>query len=99
MVTKLTDEQRMAALGEIRDWKVADGRDAIQKTFEFKNFNEAFGWMCRVAMEAEKMDHHPEWFNVYNRVEVTLTTHDVGGLSALDVKLADYMDANYDGIS
>ena len=69
-----------------------DGRDAITKTFTFKNFNEAFGWMSRVAMAAEKMDHHPEWFNVYKTVEVTLATHDVGGLSGLDIKLAKMMD-------
>ena len=69
-----------------------DGRDAIQKTFQFKDFNAAFGFMGRVAMKAEKMDHHPEWFNVYNRVEVTLATHDAGGLTAKDIKLAVFMD-------
>ena len=69
-----------------------DGRDAITKTFTFKNFNAAFGWMSRVAMLAEKMDHHPEWFNVYSRVEVTLSTHDVGGLSTLDVRMAKAME-------
>lgn len=73
-------------------WKMMDGRDAIQKTFEFANFVEAFGFMTRVALWAEKWDHHPEWFNVYKTVEVTLSTHDVGGLSALDAKLARKMD-------
>ena len=71
---------------------MVEGRDAIIKKFRFKNFAEAFGWMTRIAIIAEKMDHHPEWFNVYNRVEVTLTTHDANGLSALDVKLAGIMD-------
>ena len=70
-----------------------EDRDAIRKTFKFGTFIEAWGWMSRMAIEAEKMNHHPEWFNVYNRVEVTLTTHDVDGLSDLDVRLARKMDA------
>ena len=74
-------------------WSMVEGRDAIQKTFLFKNFVEAFGFMTQVAIIAEKMNHHPEWFNVYNRVSVTLSTHDVGGLSALDITLAQKMDA------
>ena len=73
-------------------WQMADGRDALCKTYSFDNFVEAFGWMTRVAIWAEKWDHHPEWTNVYKTVEVTLTTHDVGGLSALDAKLARKMD-------
>ncbi len=73
-------------------WALVEGRDAIKKTFQFKDFNEAFGWMTRAAIVAEKMDHHPEWFNVYRTVDVTLTTHDAGGLSALDVRLATAMD-------
>lgn len=73
-------------------WEVVEGRDAIKKTFKFKDFNEAFGWMSRAALVAEKMDHHPEWFNVYRTVDVTLTTHDAGGLSSLDVRLATAMD-------
>lgn len=89
---KLSDEERTAALVELADWALVEGRDAIAKTFTFRNFNEAFGWMTRVAMAAEKMDHHPEWFNVYKTVEVTLSTHSVGGLSPLDVKLAKLMN-------
>ena len=74
-------------------WSMVEGRDAIKKTFQFNDFNEAFGFMTRVALKADKMNHHPEWFNVYNRVEVTLSTHDVGGLSAKDEKLAKFMDS------
>ena len=73
-------------------WTKVEGREAIYKRFEFTDFNEAFGWMTRVAMVAEKTDHHPEWLNVYNRVDVTLATHDVGGLSERDIKLAKVMD-------
>ncbi|MEO1537998.1 MAG: 4a-hydroxytetrahydrobiopterin dehydratase [Pseudomonadota bacterium] len=95
MSGKLEGEARDAALSslEARGWDLTDGRDAIQKTFKFNNFVEAFGWMAKMAIVAEKMNHHPEWFNVYNRVEVTLTTHDVDGLSELDLKLAEKMDA------
>lgn len=95
MTEKLADPDRAQALERLRQkkWALVDGRDAIQKTFKFKNFIEAFGWMSQVALIAEKMNHHPEWFNVYNRVEVILTTHDADGLSALDIKLADKMDA------
>jgi len=73
-------------------WSLVDGRDAIAKSFRFKDFSEAFGWMTRVALTAEKMDHHPEWSNVYRTVDVTLTTHDAGGLSELDLRLARRMD-------
>jgi 4a-hydroxytetrahydrobiopterin dehydratase len=73
-------------------WAMAEGRDAITKRFVFSDFNEAFGWMTRIALVAEHMNHHPEWFNVYKTVEVTLTTHDVGGISNLDVALASKMD-------
>ncbi|WP_299151586.1 4a-hydroxytetrahydrobiopterin dehydratase [uncultured Tateyamaria sp.] len=95
MTEKLSDETRDTLLGPLLDtgWAVADGRDAIHKTFEFANFVEAFGWMTRVAIWSEKWDHHPEWFNVYKQVEVTLTTHDVGGVSTLDLKLARKMDS------
>jgi 4a-hydroxytetrahydrobiopterin dehydratase len=73
-------------------WEVAEGRDAIKRTFRFKDFNAAFGWMTRIALAAEKLDHHPEWFNVYNRVEVLLATHDADGVTTLDVELARIMD-------
>ena len=92
MAEKLSPEEREAALGELEGWSEAEGRDAIVRKFQFANFNEAFGFMSRIALEAERMNHHPEWFNVYNRVEVTLTTHDCGGLSDLDVTLAKFMD-------
>ncbi len=93
MAEKLTTDARAAALSELAGWREVEGRDAIQKAFKFKDFNEAWGFMNRAALVAEKMDHHPEWFNVYNRVEVVLTTHDCDGLSELDVKLARRMDA------
>ena len=92
MASKLEGEARSSALSQLEGWTDVDERDAIAKTFTFKNFNEAFGWMSRVAMVAEKMDHHPEWFNVYRTVDVTLATHDVDGLSELDIKLAQAMD-------
>jgi 4a-hydroxytetrahydrobiopterin dehydratase len=82
-----------AALKQRPLWKKAEGdRDAIQRTFRFADFTAAFGFMTRTALMAEKLDHHPEWFNVYNRVDVTLTTHDAGGVTELDVKLATFMD-------
>ncbi len=95
MSDKLEGTERRDALKAFADagWTEVDGRDAIQKTFKFKTFVDAFGWMTRMAIVAEKMNHHPEWFNVYNRVEVTLTSHDVDGLSTRDLKLARKMDA------
>jgi len=81
-----------AALAQLPGWSAAEGRDAITKTFKFGDFNAAFGWMTRVALAAEKLDHHPEWFNVYSRVEVLLATHDAEGVTELDVKLAKLMD-------
>ena len=82
-----------AALKQLTGWvKVEGGRDAISKTFKFADFNAAFGFMTRVALLADKLDHHPEWFNVYNRVEVLLATHDVDGVSELDVRMATFMD-------
>lgn len=92
MATKLDESSRSQTLAEISDWNLVDGRDAITKQFKFKNFNEAFGFMSRTALMAEKLNHHPEWFNVYNKVDVILTTHDVDGLSDLDIKLAKFMD-------
>ncbi|MFZ4607266.1 MAG: 4a-hydroxytetrahydrobiopterin dehydratase [Caulobacter sp.] len=83
-----------AATARLKGWTAAtDGRDAILKTFTFKDFNAAFGFMTRVALMADKLDHHPEWFNVYNRVEVLLATHDADGVTELDVTLAGFMDA------
>ena len=92
MAEKLADEERREALSGLDGWIMVDDRDAITKTFSFKDFNEAFGFMSRVALIAEKMNHHPEWFNVYRTVEVTLSTHDAGGLTELDVQLASAMD-------
>jgi len=89
---KLTAEQRADALAGLPDWTEVEGRDAIARQFRFADFNAAFGFMARAALMAEKMDHHPEWFNVYNRVEVTLASHDVGGVSARDITLARFMD-------
>jgi 4a-hydroxytetrahydrobiopterin dehydratase len=90
--SKLDEEARKALPAQLPGWRMAEGRDAIQRTFEFKDFNAAFGFMTRAALVAEKMNHHPEWFNVWNRVEVTLSTHDAGGLTELDVRLALAMD-------
>ena len=92
-ITRLTDEQRDTALGELTDWTLRGDGLAIIRTLRFGDFNEAFGFMTRVAIHADKVDHHPEWFNVYNRVEITLTTHDAGGLSARDVDMARFIDA------
>ena len=91
-MVRLSEEERAAALEALPSWNLVDGRDAIQRTFKFGDFNAAFGFMSRVAMVAEKMDHHPEWFNVYNRVEVTLSTHDADGLTERDIRLAKAMD-------
>ena len=92
MIAKLTDEERAAALRDLAGWQPAQGRDAIQRSFKFKTFNEAWGFMNRVALLAEQADHHPEWFNVYNRVDILLTTHDCNGLSQRDVALATKID-------
>ena len=93
MRAKLTAEQRRAALAELSSWREVEGRDAIRRDLTFKSFDQAFAFMTRVALMAEKMDHHPEWANVYTRVEITLATHDVGGLSELDIRLARFIDA------
>ena len=89
---KLTGDARKTALAKLSGWSESSGRDAIAKKFVFKDFNAAFGFMTRAALIAEKMDHHPEWFNVYKTVEVTLSTHDAGGVTELDVQLAGAMD-------
>ena len=92
MSTKLTGDQRTAAIASLDDWAEVEGRDAISKTFKFDTFTHAFGFMTMAAIAAEKADHHPEWFNVYNRVDVTLATHDAGGVTEKDIKLAKVMD-------
>jgi len=92
MADKLAGDARKAALTELAGWSDVEGRDAITKTFTFKDFNAAFGFMTRVALVAEKLDHHPEWFNVYKTVTVMLSTHDAGGLTGLDITLAKAMD-------
>ena len=94
MATQLTQSERDEHLPSLlaSGWSMVDGRDAIAKTFQFADFNEAFGFMSRVALKAEEKGHHPEWFNVWNRVEVTWSTHDAGGLSMLDAEMAKWMD-------
>jgi 4a-hydroxytetrahydrobiopterin dehydratase len=92
MIEKLTGTTRTKALASLHGWKKTRGRDAIEKTFTFRDFNEAFGWMTRVAIAADKADHHPEWFNVYKTVRVVLTTHDANGITDRDVALAKLMD-------
>tara|TARA_R110000868_G_scaffold6550_8_gene37110 strand:- start:21402 stop:21686 length:285 start_codon:yes stop_codon:yes gene_type:complete len=81
-----------AAIEQLTGWSAVDDRDAISKQFEFEDFNAAWGFMSRVAVKAEAMNHHPEWFNVWNRVDITLSTHDAGGVTALDLELARFMD-------
>ena len=92
-MAKLEGTARKAALAGLQDWREVDGRDAIARKFVFKDFNQAFGFITRAALVAEKMDHHPEWFNVYRTVEVTLSTHDAGGVTEKDIALAKAMDA------
>ena len=92
MIAKLSEAARLAALQDLPAWQPVAGRDAIQRSFKFRNFNEAWGFMNRVALHAESLDHHPEWFNVYNRVDILLTTHDCDGLSERDVTLAKAID-------
>jgi 4a-hydroxytetrahydrobiopterin dehydratase len=93
MAERLSGEARRTALAELAGWAEVEGRDAIARTFTFKNFNAAFGFMTRVALVAEKNDHHPEWRNVYRTVEVVLSTHDAGGVTARDIALAKAMNA------
>jgi 4a-hydroxytetrahydrobiopterin dehydratase len=92
MAEKLSAELRKEALAELPGWSEVEGRDAISRTFAFPDFNAAFAFMTRVALMAESMDHHPEWSNVYNRVSVTLSTHDAGGVTDRDVALALFID-------
>ena len=93
MVDKLDEAGRAALPRDLPGWTMVEGRDAIRRGFRFSDFSEAWGFMARVALLAEKHDHHPEWSNVWNRVEITLSTHDAGGLSARDVALAKAIDA------
>jgi 4a-hydroxytetrahydrobiopterin dehydratase len=92
MAEKLIGNARKSALAKLHGWSEVKNRDAITRQFTFSDFNEAFGFMARAALVAEKLDHHPEWFNVYNKVEVTLATHDAGGVTERDIKLAQAMD-------
>ena len=88
----IPQDERAAALAGIPEWQIVDGRDAICRSLTFEDFTSAFGFMTEVALAAEKLDHHPEWFNVYTRVDITLSTHDAGGLTGLDLKLASLID-------
>ena len=92
MVEKLNTAERATLSATLPEWKLVEGRDAITRAFRFKDFSEAWGFMARVALLAETQNHHPEWFNVWNRVEITLSTHDASGLSARDVRLAKAID-------
>ena len=93
MIQKLTTDERATRLAELNGWQAVAERDAIQRKFRFADFNEAFGFMTRVAIKAQEMDHHPEWFNVYNKVEITLSTHEANGLTERDIKLARFIDS------
>lgn len=96
MIEKLDETARAALPTALPGWSLVEGRDAIRREFRFRDFSHAWGFMSRVALLAEKQDHHPEWFNVWNRVEIVLSTHDAGGLSARDVRLAEAIDALVD---
>ena len=93
MIAQLDDDERAEALEALPDWDFDDARDALIRSFVFADFSEAFAFMARVALLAEKQDHHPEWSNIWNRVDILLTTHDAGGLSARDVTMAEAIDA------
>jgi len=97
MVEALSEAERADALDGLSDWDYDESRDAITRSIVFTDFAEAFGFMTQIALIAEKMDHHPEWTNVWNRVEILLTTHDAGGLSARDIELAEAIDSILDG--
>ena len=98
MAEKLTGSARRTALARLAGWSEVKGRDAISRTFTFEDFNAAFGFMTRAALLAEKLDHHPEWFNVYDKVEVTLATHDAGGVTERDVALAEALNRLADAV-
>lgn len=90
MVKKLTAEE---VIKKVNNWSLSDEKEAITKTWKFKDFNQAFGFMSKIALKAESMNHHPEWFNVYNQVRIVLTTHDLNGLSSLDLEMAEFIDS------
>ncbi|MGT2469382.1 4a-hydroxytetrahydrobiopterin dehydratase [Paraburkholderia terrae] len=92
MIEKLSSEQRATQIAQLDGWQNVEGRDAIKRQFKFADFNEAFGFMTRVAIKAQEMDHHPEWFNVYSNVEITLSTHDANGITERDIRLARFID-------
>jgi 4a-hydroxytetrahydrobiopterin dehydratase len=93
MIQKLTSAARAEQLARLHGWHAVPGRDAIQREFEFADFNEAFGFMTRVAIKAQEMNHHPEWFNVFSKVEITLSTHEANGLTERDIELASFIDS------
>lgn len=93
MVTRLTAEERKSKLAALPGWEPSVGRDALHKAFKFPDFNAAFGFMTRVAIKAQELDHHPEWFNVYNRVEITLSTHEADGITQRDIELALFIES------
>ncbi|NUY03728.1 4a-hydroxytetrahydrobiopterin dehydratase [Paraburkholderia sp. JPY169] len=93
MIQKLTSEERTQQLAKLDRWESVAERDAIRRSFEFADFNEAFGFMTRVAIKAQEMDHHPEWFNVYNKVDITLSTHEANGVTERDIALATFIDS------
>jgi 4a-hydroxytetrahydrobiopterin dehydratase len=92
VIHKLTSDERTQQLAKLNRWESMAERDAIRRTFEFADFNEAFGFMTRVAIKAQEMDHHPEWFNVYNKVDITLSTHEANGVTERDIALATFID-------
>lgn len=93
MIQKLTSHERTRQLAKLKRWQSVAERDAIRRTFEFADFNEAFGFMTRVAIKAQEMDHHPEWFNVYNKVDITLSTHEASGVTERDIALAAFIES------
>jgi len=92
MIQKLSSEQRAAQIAQLDGWQSVEGRDAIKRQLRFADFKEAFGFMTRVAIKAQEMDHHPEWFNVYSNVEITLSTHEANGITERDIRLARFID-------
>jgi 4a-hydroxytetrahydrobiopterin dehydratase len=93
MIQKLTSDERAKQIAQLHGWQAVAERDAIQRKFEFADFNEAFGFMTRVAIKAQEMDHHPEWFNVYSKVDITLSTHEAQGVTTRDIELAAFIDS------